>query len=127
MADDEDLEGVGTGERKAYLRILAWLACADGDVAQDELEVLHLAANDLKVALGERDLDGGDLTALAEKVTHPGLQEKLLGELRRMAEADQKLEPDELATIKFLATRWGCFPPAIAGVDWSQVEVPWSD
>jgi uncharacterized tellurite resistance protein B-like protein len=119
---DFDLEGVGTGERKAFLRILASLAGADGDLDPSELEVLHLAANGLSVALGERDLEPHDLEALAAKVTRPALQERLLGELVRLAEADQRIEPDELSTILFFARRWGCAPPPMAGVDWSTVE-----
>lgn len=126
MSGDEDLDlrGVSSGERKAFMRVLSSLAWADGEADESELEVLHLAANDLRVALSERDLEPQDLEALAAKVTRPSLQERLLHELRRLAEADLRLDPGELSTIKLFATRWGCVPPPIEGVDWSTVELP---
>lgn len=127
MPGDHDFEGVGSSERKAFLRVLTSLASADGEIDQAELEVLHLAANDLAVALGERDLEARDLRALADKVRSPALQEHLLHELRRLAEANQKVEADELSTIKFFATRWGCAPPPIPGVAWDSVELPGND
>ncbi len=122
--EDLDLRGVSSGERKAFMRVLSSLAWADGEADESELEVLHLAANDLRVALSERDLEPQDLEALAAKVTRPSLQERLLHELRRLAEADLRLDPGELSTIKLFATRWGCVPPPIEGVDWSTVELP---
>ena len=96
-------------------------AGADGDLDPSELELLHLAASGLSVALGERDLEPRDLEALAAKVTRPPLQERLLVELARLAEADQRVEPEELSTILFFARRWGCAPPPMAGVDWTTV------
>lgn len=124
MPADPDFDGVGSGERKAFLRVLTSLAWADGSVDLAELEVLHLAASDLEVALGERDLEEHDLAALADKVRRPALQERLLHELRRLAEANQQVEQHELSTIKFFATRWNCAPPPIAGVDWESVPLP---
>jgi DnaJ-domain-containing protein 1 len=124
MSADPDFDGVGSAERKAFLRVLTSLAWADGEVDQAELEALHLAANDLSVALGERDLEARDLAALADKVRRPALQERLLHELRRLAEANQQVEQGELSTIKFFATRWGCAPPPIPGVDWASVALP---
>ncbi|MCO5164751.1 MAG: hypothetical protein M9894_00065 [Planctomycetes bacterium] len=126
MSDDEDLDlrGVSSGERKAFLRVLSSLAWADGEADPSELEVLHLAANDLRVALSERDLEPRDLEALAGLVTRPALQERLLVELRRLAEADLRVDQDELSTIKFFAERWGCRPPHMDGVDWDQVPLP---
>ena len=123
-SDDLDLQGVSSGERKAFLRVLSSLTWADGEADPSELEVLHLAANDLRVALSERDLEARDLEELAGKVTRPALQERLLHELRRLAEADRRLDPGELSTIKYFATRWGCSPPSIEGVDWSAVSLP---
>lgn len=125
MSDDDlDLRGVGSAERKAFLRVLSSLAWADGEADPSELEVLHLAANDLRVALSERDLEPRDLATLADRITRPALQERLLHELRRLAEADARLDPQELATIRYFAERWGCRPPAIDGVDWSTVPLP---
>lgn len=126
MVDDEDLDlkGVSGAERKAFMRVLSSLAWADGEAGPDELEVLHLVANDLRVALTERDLEPRDLEVLAAKVTRPALQERLLHALRRLAEADLRLDADELSTIKFFATRWSCQPPAIDGVDWAAVPQP---
>jgi hypothetical protein len=120
--DDQDLRGVGSGERKAFLRALAALAGSDDDLDPRELEVLHLAANDLSVALTERDLEPRDLEAIASKVTRPALQERLLLELERLARADERLDPDELSTIKWFATRWGMTPPPLEGVDWGAVD-----
>jgi uncharacterized tellurite resistance protein B-like protein len=110
------------GEKKTFLRVLSSLAWADGVVADEELQVLHLAASDLQVALSERDLEARDLEALAGKIAHPLLRAKLLEELARLAEADANLAPEELATIKFFAERWELSPPHLPDVDWDQVE-----
>lgn len=124
MPGDPDFDGIGSGERKAFLRVLTSLAWADGSVDLAELELLHLAASDLEVALGERDLEPHDLAALADKIEKPALQERLLHELRRLAEANHQVDPQELSTIKFFATRWRCAPPPITGVDWDSVALP---
>jgi uncharacterized tellurite resistance protein B-like protein len=108
-------------ERKAYLRVLCSLAWADGELQDSELEVLHLAASDLGVALGERDLDPADLDDLADRITHPQLQARLLDELCKLAGVDDDLDPEELSTIKFFAERYGLTPPALPGVDWDAV------
>ncbi|MBX3465337.1 MAG: TerB family tellurite resistance protein [Planctomycetes bacterium] len=126
MSDDEDLDlrGVSSAERKAFLRVLSSLAWADGEADPSELEVLHLVANDLRVALSERDLEAGDLEALADRITRPALQERLLVALRRLAEADLRVDREELSTIKFFAERWGCRPPPMDGVVWDEVPLP---
>jgi uncharacterized tellurite resistance protein B-like protein len=123
-AEDPDLVGVGKAERKAFLRVLSSLAWADGEATRSELEVVHLAASDLQVSISERDLEPRDLEALAGAIQRPALQERLLFALKRLAEADDRLAPEELATIKYLAGRWGCAPPAIVGVEWDRVVLP---
>lgn len=121
---DQDLEGVSSVERKAFLRVLASLAGADGDMDPNELELLHLTANDLNVPLGERDLETHDLVFLANMVQKPMLQQRLIVELARIMNADSRIDPRELSTIKFFANRWRLTPPAIEGVDWATVELP---
>lgn len=122
-----DVSGEPTrSERKAFLRVLTSLAWADGVVEEAELELLHLAANDLGVPLGERDLDPHDLDDLAARVTHPLLRARLLDELCKLAQADDDLAPDELATIRFFADRFGLAPPPLPGVDWTSVPPPGS-
>lgn len=121
---DGDLEGVSSVERKAFLRVLASLASADGDMDPNELELLHLTANDLNVPLGERDLETHDLVFLANMVQKPVLQERLILELAKLAQADDRIDPRELSTIKFFAQRWRLTPPGIQGVDWDAVELP---
>lgn len=123
-AEDPDLVGVGKAERKAFLRVLSSLAWADGEASQAELEVVHLAASDLQVSISERDLEPRDLEALAGAIRRPALQERLLFALKRLAEADDRLAPEELMTIKYLAARWGCAPPSIVGVEWDRVVLP---
>ena len=108
-------------ERKAFMRVLSSLAWADGVVGDDELEVLHLAANDLSVALSERDMEEHDLDELASKISHPQLRAKLLEELVRLAVADEELWDQELTQIKYLAGKFELAPPAIEGVDWDTV------
>ncbi len=108
-------------EKKTFLRVLSSLAWADGEVADAEMEVLHLAASDLGVALGERDLEPRGLEALAAQVTHPQLQARLLEDLCRLAAVDDDVAPAELATIKFFARRFDLAPPALPGVDWSAI------
>ena len=108
-------------ERKGFLRVLSSLAWADGVLEYEEMEVLHLAANELNTALSERDMEPRDLETLADKVTHPELRTRLLAELKRLAEADDHVAKSELMTIKFFATSWGLEPPAMDGVEWDSV------
>lgn len=103
------------------MRLLSSLAWADGVVDDDELEVLHLAANDLSVALSERDMEEHDLDALASKIRDPELRTKLLGELVRLAASDDCLADEELAQIKYLAGLFELAPPPIEGIDWDTV------
>jgi uncharacterized tellurite resistance protein B-like protein len=121
---DRDLEGVSNVERKAFLRVLASLASADGDLDPTELELLHLTANDLNVPLGERDLETHDLVFLANMVQRPVLQQRLISELARLMSADARVDSRELSTIKFFADRWKLPLPALEGVDWTAVELP---
>lgn len=111
-------------ERKAFVRVLSSLAWADGELAEAELEVLHLTASDLQVALGERDLDPRDLDDLAQRVSHPQLRARLLEDLCKLAGADEAVDPGELSTIKFFAERFGLTPPALPGVAWEEVPLP---
>ena len=122
--DRGDLDGVSTAERKAFLRVLTSLAGADGDMDPNELELLHLAANDLNVPLGERDLETHDLVFLANMVQQPVLQRRLIQELAQLALADERIDPRELSTIKFFARRWHLPPPALPSVDWDAIELP---
>lgn len=108
-------------ERKAFMRVLSSLAWADGDVEDEELQELHLVANELSVALSERDLEPHDLDQLARKITHPELRTKLLVELGRLAAADGDVSAEELTQIKHLAGLFGLAPPALDGVDWGAV------
>lgn len=114
-------------ERKAFLRVLTSLAWADGVVADEELAVIHLAANELHTALSERDLEERDLDELAAKVTHPELRALLLDKLAELARADHELDPDELATIKFFSDAFQLPPPALEGVDWDTVSAAGAD
>ena len=113
-----------SSERKAYLRILTSLAWADGEVEHDELEVVHLAANELSTALSERDLEERDLIELAAKVTDVELQGRLLDEMARVARADGHVDDEELSEIKALAEIWQLSPPQIEGLDWRTVPDP---
>lgn len=110
-----------SSERKGFLRVLSSLAWADGVLEVEEMEVLHLAANELNTALSERDMEPRDLETLAGKVVHPELRARLLTELKRLAEADERVAKSELMTIKFFATAWGLEPPEMDGVDWDSV------
>ena len=114
-------------EKKSFMRILSSLAWADGILKDEELEVLHLTASDIQVALTERDLADRDLDALARKITNPILQARLLDELRTLAEADDHIAPEELSVIKFFAEQFKLNPPIMAGVDWDQVSPPFDD
>lgn len=113
-------------ERKAFLRILSSLAAADGLADERELEQIHLAASELHVALSERDLEEHDLQGLAESLQHEGLRARLLDELATLAQADEALPEEELALIKYFASAWELAPPALAGVDWEGVGLPWA-
>ena len=110
-----------SSERKAYLRILTSLAWADGEIEHDELEVVHLAASELSVALSERDLEERDLEELATKVTDVALQGRLLDEMAKLAMADGHAGDEELGEIKALAQLWQLSPPQIEGLDWRAV------
>jgi uncharacterized tellurite resistance protein B-like protein len=114
-------------ERKSFLRILTSLAWADGVADERELAQIHLSANDLSVALSERDLEEHDLEDLAARLTHPELRSRLLDELAKLAAADEEVTADELATIKFFAGAWELVPPSIEGVDWESVGLPWEE
>lgn len=113
-----------SSERKAYLRILTSLAWADGEVEHDELEVVHLAANELSTALSERDLEERDLIELASKVTDVELQGRLLDEMAKVAVADGHADDEELGEIKALAQLWQLSPPQIKGLDWREISSP---
>lgn len=109
-------------ERKSFLRILNSVAWADGVADERELEQIHLAASELSVALGERDLEAHDLDQLAASLQHPELRARLLDELATLAKADECLDDDELATIKYFAQAWDLPPPDLEGLDWDGVE-----
>jgi uncharacterized tellurite resistance protein B-like protein len=114
--------GPSRAEKKAFLRVLSCLAWADGEVKTAEMEVLHMTASDLGVALGERDLDEEwALSDLAGQVTHPELQARLLEALGELARADDEVAPEELSTIKFFAAQFALDPPEVPGVDWKTV------
>ncbi len=125
--EDADPPPPSTQERKGFLRVLSSLAWADGVLEQEELELLHLTASELNVALSERDLDPGDLETLATKVIHPELRQRLLAELKRLAEIDDDLDLSEVETIKFFAEAWSLEPPEMEGVAWGEIGLPGSE
>lgn len=109
-------------ERKSFLRILNTVAWADGVADERELEQIHLAASELSVALSERDLEAHDLDTLAASLQHPELRVRLLEELATLAKADDCLDDDELATIKYFAQAWDLPPPLLDMLDWDAVD-----
>ncbi|MBL4845766.1 MAG: TerB family tellurite resistance protein [Planctomycetes bacterium] len=121
MSDDTRGADAPRSERKSFLRILTSLAWADGVADERELQQIHLAASELSVALGERDLEGHDLDQLADGLTHPELRSRLLDELATLAAADEEVAQEELSTIRYFANAWGVEPPALEGVDWANV------
>ena len=78
----------------------------------------------LTVAPSERDLEEHDLSELAAGVSDPALRARLTEALAEVAMADGVVQPNEVAVIKYFCAAWGTRPPAIEGVDWSEVSLP---
>ena len=121
MSDDVRGANAPRSQRKAFLRILTSLAWADGEANERELEQIHLAASELSVPLGERDLESHDLDQLAASLSDLDLQARLLDELATLASADDEVVEEELSTIKYFASAWDREPPTLGGVIWARV------
>ena len=118
-----DLARVGLIQRKGYVRLLGALAKADGKIDPREVEIAHAVAEELGVAFDEADLeDELDVPHLAGQIRSAKLRSRLWEDLRRVAEADERVVEAEVEVIKYLAERWQRTPPPLEGIDWETIQ-----
>lgn len=107
-------------EKTAYLRVVAALAAADGQLAREELLFLQAFCEDselthratARVLALARGATGQDLAADL-RILHPSpLAPGLLRDLRALAEADDDVSPAEEALIATVSAALGFVVPA---------------
>jgi uncharacterized tellurite resistance protein B-like protein len=102
-------------ERTAYLRIVAALAAADGQLAQEELLFLQAFCEDAELTRRQtgqvlglaRGADGYDLDADLRTLRPSQLAAGLLRDLRSLAEADDEVTAAEEALIEQVSVALG--------------------
>ncbi len=111
-------------ERQAFVRLLTCVARAEEEISDDEEKALRSTAGELGYELTDKDFEPADLQELLGRIRRKELRERLLPDMKRLAEADGTFGDPELARIKYVAERWSEELPDVPGVDWEAVKLP---
>ncbi len=111
-------------EKKYYMMGLLTIAGVDEKVSGKELGIINRAAKVLGAKVRKRDLRGFDIERIAGEIRRTKVRRLLLAQVAEIANADRKLEPSEVKTVKFLAAQWQLPLPKIPGVEWEKVDEP---